>query len=145
MIFQDYYFIQGGMSVGGTDNINSTNRANGVTIYLIKKLSEVRKVDAELSSGTIVPTNYYVFDVYPLSEVEMESDKSDKGLYESVDDYGTTYYYRGNVTNNYVKFAGYYWRVIRINGDGSIRLLFAGTDPSKIGTTATIGSYNYNN
>ena len=142
---QDYYFIQGGMSVGGTDNINSTNRANGVTIYLIKKLSEVRKVDAELSSGTIVPTNYYVFDVYPLSEVEMESDKSDKGLYESVDDYGTTYYYRGNVTNNYVKFAGYYWRVIRINGDGSIRLLFAGTDPSKIGTTATIGSYNYNN
>ena len=33
------------------------------------------------------------------------------------DDYGTSYYYRGNVDNNWVKFAGYYWRILRINGD----------------------------
>ena len=42
------------------------------------------------------------------------------------DDYGTSYYFRGNVTNNYVKFAGYYWRILRINGDGSIRMIYAG-------------------
>ena len=42
------------------------------------------------------------------------------------DDYGTSYYYRGNVDNNYVKFAGYYWRIVRVNGDGSIRLIYAG-------------------
>jgi len=42
------------------------------------------------------------------------------------DDYGTSYYYRGNVTNNYVKFGGYYWRIIRMNGDGSIRMIYAG-------------------
>ena len=42
------------------------------------------------------------------------------------DDYGTSYYYRGNVTNNYVKFAGFYWRILRINGDGSIRMIYAG-------------------
>ena len=42
------------------------------------------------------------------------------------DDYGTSYYYRGNVDNNYVKFAGYYWRILRINGDGSIRMIYAG-------------------
>ena len=42
------------------------------------------------------------------------------------DDYGTSYYFRGNVTNNYVKFAGFYWRIIRINGDGSIRMIYAG-------------------
>ena len=43
------------------------------------------------------------------------------------DDYGTSYYFRGNVTNNYVKFAGYYWRILRINGNGSIRILYDGT------------------
>ena len=42
------------------------------------------------------------------------------------DDYGTSYYYRGNVDNNYVKFAGFYWRIIRLNGDGSIRMIYAG-------------------
>jgi len=42
------------------------------------------------------------------------------------DDYGTSYYYRGNVTNNFVKFGGYYWQIIRMNGDGSIRMIYAG-------------------
>ena len=42
------------------------------------------------------------------------------------DDYGTSYYFRGNVENNWVKFAGYYWRILRINGDGSIRMIYAG-------------------
>ena len=42
------------------------------------------------------------------------------------DDYGTSYYFRGNVENNYVKFAGFYWRILRINGDGSIRMIYAG-------------------
>ena len=42
------------------------------------------------------------------------------------DDYGTSYYYRGIPDNNYVKFAGFYWRILRINGDGSIRMIYAG-------------------
>ena len=48
------------------------------------------------------------------------------GLYKSVGgetDSGTTYFYRGDVTNNYVSFAGFTWRIIRINENGSIRLL----------------------
>ena len=48
-------------------------------------------------------------------------------LCSAPDNYGTSYYYRGNVTNNYVKFAGFYWRIVRINGDGSIRLIYDGT------------------
>ena len=34
-----------------------------------------------------------------------------------------TYYFRGNVTNNYVKFAGQTWRIVRINEDGTIRII----------------------
>ncbi len=52
---------------------------------------------------------------------------TDEGIFEALDDYGTSYYFRGAVENNYVKFAGYYFRVIRINGDGTIRMIYDGT------------------
>ena len=59
--------------------------------------------------------------------VNVTSAKSTNGYVCSApDDYGTSYYFRGNVTNNYVKFAGFYWRILRINGDGSIRMIYAG-------------------
>ncbi len=52
---------------------------------------------------------------------------TDEGVFEMEDDYGKSYYYRGAVTNNYVKFAGFYWRIIRVNGDGSLRIIYDGT------------------
>ena len=48
------------------------------------------------------------------------------GLYEEQTSLGTTYYFRGDVNDNYVSFAGYYWRIIRINEDGSIRIIYNG-------------------
>ena len=48
-------------------------------------------------------------------------------MYAAEDNLGTSYYFRGAVTNNYVTFAGFYWRIIRINGDGSIRIIYDGT------------------
>ena len=60
----------------------------------------------------------------------------------------TVYYYAGNTTNNWIKFAGYYWRIIRTNADGSIRLLYSGTSHDttsgylSIGTSAFNSSYN---
>ena len=41
-----------------------------------------------------------------------------------------TYYFAGAVTNNYVYFGGYYWRIVRINEDNSVRLIYAGTSAS---------------
>jgi len=59
--------------------------------------------------------------------VNVTAEESTNGyICKAKDDYGDSYYYRGNVTNNYVKFGGYYWRIIRINGDGSIRMIYAG-------------------
>ena len=57
---------------------------------------------------------------------------NDKGMYKKNDDLGTSYYYRGAVDNNWVKFGkegdkDIYWRIIRINGDGSIRMIYSGT------------------
>ena len=60
-----------------------------------------------------------------------------EGVFEMEDDYGTSYYYRGAVTNNYVKFAGFYWRIIRVNGDGSLRIIYDGTQAYANGTSNT--------
>ncbi len=49
---------------------------------------------------------------------------ADEALLASAeDDYGTSYYFRGAVTNNYVEFANKCWRIVRITGDGSVKLI----------------------
>ena len=48
-------------------------------------------------------------------------------LCKAKDAYGDSYYYRGNVTDNYVLFAGKYWRIVRYNGDGTVRVIYDGT------------------
>ena len=56
----------------------------------------------------------------------------------------TIYFFRGNITSNYVSFAGYTWRILRINSDGSLRLILntsAGSaqyKSSNVPTTKTI-------
>ena len=80
--------------------------------------------------------------------VQVTSAESENGyLCSAPDDYGTSYYYRGNVTNNYVRFGDYYWRILRINGDGSLRLIYDGTSAHANGESSTdrqlgIGVYN---
>ena len=54
------------------------------------------------------------------------SGENERVLNTIADDYGTSYYYRGNVLDNYVSFAGFTWRIVRINGDGSVRLILSG-------------------
>ena len=54
-----------------------------------------------------------------------------EGMFMAEDDYCKSYYYRG-AADNWVSFAGFYWRIIRINGDGSIRLIFSGTNKDHI-------------
>ena len=51
------------------------------------------------------------------------SGENERVLNTAPDDYGTSYYYRGNVLDNYVTFAGLTWRIVRINGDGSIKII----------------------
>ena len=71
-----------------------------------------------------------------------------EGLYAADDDYTATtgmksYYFRGAVNNNWVKFGkdssgnDIYWRIIRINGDGSIRMIYSGTT-APTSSTATV-------
>ena len=73
-------------------------------------------------------------------------------LYTSTEDSKTVYYFAGNATDNWVKFGknasnqDLYWRIIRTNSDGSVRLLYHGTSTTAtdayIGTSAFNSSYN---
>ena len=67
-------------------------------------------------------------------------------LYTSTENGTTVYYFAGNATDNWVKFGGYYWRIIRTNSDGGVRLLYHGTSTTAtyayIGTSAFNSSYN---
>ena len=85
---------------------------------------------------------------------------TNEGMYSAPDDLGTSYYFRGAVDNNWLKYGKYtkdmyncnngtisatdtgnsctkiassgdaiYWRIIRINGDNSIRMIYSGITP----------------
>ena len=68
-------------------------------------------------------------------------------LYKATERIGTNpvkdvYYFAGDAKNNWVKFGGFYWRIIRTNHDGSIKLLYVGTSPDTI--TGYIGRSAFN-
>ena len=69
--------------------------------------------------------------------------RSEVGLYATEDDYGTSYFYRGDVQNNNVYFGGFYWKIVRMNGDGSIRLIYSGTTPNATGNNTSINNKAY--
>ena len=53
---------------------------------------------------------------------EVSSD-TEAVLASTQDDYGMSYYFRGAVTNNFVEYANMCWRIVRVTGDGSIKLV----------------------
>ena len=57
------------------------------------------------------------------SEVKTVLKSTEKELSIANDDYGTSYYFRGGVEDNFVNFAGMCWRIVRIEGDGSTKLI----------------------
>ncbi len=67
----------------------------------------------EANTTTILKADEIYFDGYDVEE----------GIVATPDDNGTSYVLRGKVNDNYVKFANQDWRIVRINGDGTIRLI----------------------
>ncbi len=81
-----------------------------------------------------------------LPTAALRNETSSNGyLCEGIDDDGKTYYFRGNITNNWVKIDNTYWRIIRINGDGSIRLIYNGTSIEDTGIAKASVVYNTKN
>ena len=147
LIYNDdinYYFCSARFETNSSDQIIiSRSYANCTTIYQIVSASSSDSTTTG-TGGTSIKTKIYQMTAYTYTQSEQESDKSDRGLYMMEDQDGKSYYYRGSASNNYVQFAGYYWRIIRQNGDGSVRLLYAGTSPSASGIDLKIGTGAFN-
>ncbi len=58
------------------------------------------------------------------------STASEALLASAEDDNGTSYYFRGTVKNNYVQFANKCWRIVRVGGDGSVKLILHNDNPT---------------
>ena len=77
------------------------------------------------SSGTLLASlrnNNTLSEPQTTPGAEISAD-DEAVLASTEDDYGTSYYFRGTVTNNYVQFANKCWRIVRVGGDGSVKLI----------------------
>ena len=126
-----------------TTNLTKRTKCN---VYF--KIDPIKKIIAQLDTTGKCPT------MNADGSVNVTGIEATNGyLCKAKDAYGDSYYYRGNVTNNYVKFADKYWRIVRINGDGTVRVIYDGTsahangeasEDRQIGTSAFNSSYNDN-
>ena len=125
----------------------TTNTRTKCTLYFNKTSKTVSTVLGNIE------VNNYIPDFTKSACDDSSCESHEKGIYETTDTDGNpTYYYRGSVENNYVKFACFYWRIIRINSNGSIRMIYDGTGAHKNGESSTDRQYgtsqfnpNYNN
>ena len=114
----------------------------------MSNMTSNRKCTVTLNKTTLADT---IKAAYPPKAGRTNFSSIDNGtpsLYTGSDDQGTTYYFSGDGSrmNNWVSFAGAKWRIIRINGNGSIRLLYAGSggEDGYIGSTQAYNtSYNH--
>ena len=138
--FQAYYFTYGTGYTANGSKFNLTGTAVTADTYANSYSSLVGKyfVSSSASSngsstaGTMKTTTnlssvYYVVSAtsssYTYKQITSNKNTTEALLASTEDDYGTSYYFRGAVKNNYVQFANKCWRIVRVNGDGSIKLV----------------------
>ena len=127
-----------------TQNISITGKYYNLTI-------PQTSIEGKAFTGKIYVTNHSCSTSEPAYKTILANSKvnettpnfestatTNEGLFKADDDYTATtgmksYYFRGAVNNNWVKFGkdstgkDIFWRIIRINGDGSIRMIYTGT------------------
>ena len=126
-----YYLVVEYANTG--DQSSQMGKSFSVTIGLGSKVKNpIKDIIAQLDTSGKCPT---VNEDGSVSVTGAEA--TDGYLCKAKDVYGTSYYYRGNVTNNYVKFADKYWRIVRINGDGTVRVIYDGTSAHANGESSS--------
>ncbi len=84
-------------------------------------------------------------EVAPKTIVGKESsNSSEKSLVTGIGDYGKMYYFRGNVDNNYLSIGSTCWRIVSLQGDGSIKIILENPVYSCNGTSEYLPSTDSN-
>ncbi len=115
------------LSTKKTLDLNSGDNYFKVTVTSENKetINEYKIKISVIESVSIFGKQYSVIQKAPTLTTSSNNTTDASGLYASTDTNTgkPTYYFRGNVTNNYVKFAGQTWRIVRVNEDRTIRIV----------------------
>lgn len=114
--------------------INTSDYLKGILNIYVQESKALTFADTILNNNDI--------STDPLTTPGIEPAIEDEGLIKSSDDIGVTYYFRGNVLNNYVLFGNKLWRIVRINGDGTVRIIL--NDASNVSSYYTAENSNLN-
>ena len=114
--------------IGHRDDDMYVDMASEMSIKLNGISGAGNNADGSTSSTTTNLNEIFYVTKAGTKEITYKTLTSNKSVTESLfasteDDYGYSYYFRGNVKNNYVEFANKCWRIVRINGDGSVKLV----------------------
>ncbi len=137
---QAYYITYGtGWEANGTKfnltgtAVTSNKYANSYSTLVGKYLTSNSLYSAGSNIAGTMKTTTNLSAVYYVTSATSSSFtykilSSNKNITEALlasteDDYGTSYYFRGTVKNNYVEYANMCWRIVRVTGDGSIKLV----------------------
>ena len=153
---QTINLTNGSLYIVGTDNLTSADVKSTMPKGFASSCADYNPVIAEGTDtntlayklimnegGSTLDANLNTIDqrTSTVNFNTVEKDASKSGLYKAEDDDGASFYYRGVVNNNWVEFGGFSWRIVRINGDGSIRLIYSGLSSSNhTGNAAVITS-----
>ena len=142
--YQAYYFTYGtGWEANGTKfnltgaAVTSDTYANSYSSLVGKYLPGVSKYFhmsdfSSSTAGTKKTTANLSQVIYVVSatsssfvykRITSNKNTTEALLASTEDDYGTSYYFRGAVTNNYVEFANKCWRIVRIGGNNTVKLI----------------------
>ena len=136
-----------------TFNNLESGTAYNVKVQVIDEAGNIGEVSQEISTEADTPKDTILahYDTiltrndFSTTVTETTTGTIYKSLDESqYDDYGEVYYFAGNPTDNWVQFAGFWWRIIRINGDGTIRMIYQGASANTTGTGTQIGTSSFN-
>ena len=146
--YQTYYITYGtGYEANGTKfnltgtAVTSDTYANSYSSLVGKYLvSDYIPNTGSSTAGTMKKTTnlisvYYVVSAtsssFTYKQITSNKNTTEALLASTVDDYGTSYYFRGAVKNNYVEFANKCWRIVRVGGDGSVKLILHNDNTAK--------------
>ena len=116
----------------------------GTKCYLYFDEKGITNIEELIANYSTVKTR-----TFPLTASSKVEGNTTGVIYKSADSNqydndGEVYYFAGNPTDNWVKWAGFYWRIIRINGNGSIRMIYQGTSPNTTGTDTQLQTSKFN-
>ena len=125
----------------GSININNIT-TKGTKCYLYFNKTALKNTLLTKYSSILTRTNFNI----------IVNNETTGTIYKSTDESqydndGEVYYFAGSPTDNWISFAGFYWRIIRINGNGSVRMIYSGsksTGPVTTGDGTQIGTSAFN-